>query len=207
MNLVSKDKPLIEKIKYYFKDRNDIHLIYTKEPLPIEDTEIYIAPVCYIEVLSAKILQNKGKFPIIFYGNISFLRKAFLADCSDYLKDPWTVEELSLRLTKLLQNINSIYTFTWGSISFSGTDIISEKGTCSLSYQELRIIKTLIRHRGDVVPREVLFYSLWNKPGFEKSRVIDMHISSIRKKLQCILLNDYSDEIIISVRGIGYMMK
>ena len=207
VNLISKDKPLIEKIKYYFRDRTDIQLIYTNEPLNTENTEIYIAPVQCIQKLATKILQKNPEFPIIFYGNISFLRKAFLAGCADYLKDPWTIEELALRLTKLVRKTNTMYNFSWGCISFVGTDIVSEKGKCTLSYQEFRIIKSLIQQRGHVVPREVLFYSLWNNPGFRKSRVIDVHISSIRKKLHCIISSDHKSDVIMSVRGIGYMIK
>lgn len=207
VNLVLTDRPLIERIKYYFKGREDIQLIFSEKPQSGESTDIYIAPVIFIKDLSTYIHQKKQVPPVIYYGNISFLRKAFLAGCTDYLKDPWTIEELSLRLTKLIKEIKKMYTFSWGNISFIGTDIITDNGRCSLSFHEYKVFKSLIQHRGDVVPRDVLFYSLWNCPGSRESRIIDVHISSIRRKLKCILPENLHETIIISIRGIGYMIK
>jgi DNA-binding winged helix-turn-helix (wHTH) protein len=207
INVISTDKILVEKVKIYFRERKDVQLIYSDHPLPVENTEIFIAPVHCIEELSRYIGEEKRELSIIFYGNPRFLRKAFLAGCEDYLKDPWTIDELALRLTKLIKKIEKRYVFPWGNISIAGTAIISQKGRCTLSFQEYKIVMTLIQHRGKPVPREVLFYSLWNHPGSRDSRIIDVHISCIRKKLQSIISTDFYDDVIISVRGIGYMIK
>lgn len=207
INIVSDDQLLIERIRYYFKNREDIQCTYTKTPGAWESVEIYIAPVDYIgKIITGLPAENQG-FPVIFYGNPSFLRRAFLAGCVDFLKDPWTVDELAFRLEKVLKEIKKIFTFPWGSISFIGTDIASEKGRCSLLYQEYRILKVLLQQRGNAVPRDVLFYSLWNTRGSRQSRIIDVHISSIRKKLRCILPDEFCEDVIVSLRGIGYMIK
>lgn len=207
INVVSEDQPLIEKIKYYFKNRKDIQFKYSQTPLAEECVEIYIVPVHYAEEMTTMGFRENLRPLLIFYGNPSFLRKAFLAGCDDYLKDPWTVDELAFRLERLLREIKKIFTFSWGSISFDGTDIVTEKGKCSLLYQEYRILKILLKQRGNPVPRDVLFYSIWNHPGSRQSRVIDVHISSIRRKLRLLLPDDCCEEVIISLRGIGYMIK
>jgi DNA-binding winged helix-turn-helix (wHTH) protein len=215
VNFVSDDQLLIERISYYFRKREDIHFEYSNTPLVEENIEIYIVPIiCDCEKIATLYplgnLRNplgNRRSPVIFYGNSSFLRKAILAGCVDYLKDPWTVDELEFRLEKLIKEIKKIFIFSWGSITFIGTDIVSENRRCALLYQEYRILKILLQQRGNAVPRDVLFYSLWNRPGTRQSRVIDMHISSIRKKLRVILPDDYCDEVIISVRGIGYMIR
>ena len=211
VNLVSRDQPLIERLKYYFKKREDIHLLYSGTPMARENSDIYIAPVHLIEEMIEEIIvenqQNTKSLPVIFYGSASFLRKAFLAGCADYLKDPWTVEELDIRLAKILNEIKKIYNFPWGSLSFIDTDIMTNKGRCTLTYQEYKILRALIRQRGKAVPREVLFYLLWNCPGSRQSRIIDVHISSIRRKLLHVIPEDYNKEVIISIKGIGYMIK
>ncbi|MBN2533041.1 MAG: response regulator transcription factor [Spirochaetales bacterium] len=207
INIVSDDQLLIEKINYYFKQREDIQFEYSHTPVSEENVEIYIAPVSCAMEMNARNNRESVKPPVIFYGDPSFLRKAFLAGCVDYLKDPWTVDELAFRLERIIRETKKIFTFSWGSISFIGTDIVSGKSRCSLLYQEYRILKLLLQQRGNAVPREVLFYSLWNHPGPRQSRVIDVHISSIRKKLRLILPGDYHEEVIISSRGVGYMIK
>ena len=128
----------------------------SETPLKNEGIDVYIKPVSFCKEISVKNQQDV-QIPTIFYGNSSFLRKAFLGGCVDYLKDPWTVEELEIRLTKILKSIKKKYDFPWGCISFAGTDVITEQGRCSLSYHEYILLHALIRQRGKVVPREVLF--------------------------------------------------
>jgi len=207
VNVISKDQHLIEKIKYRFRERIDIDLKFSETPVAEENTEIYVAPVQYIDEITAKHLpENKG-FPVMYYGSPSFLRRAFLSGCLDYLKEPWTIEEFELRLAKIINHIKTVYIFPWGEISLTSTEIATEKGNCTLTYQEYKILKHLIQQRGKVVPREVLFYTLWNNPGSKQSRAIDVHISSLRKKLRLIIPENYYNKVIVSIKGIGYMIK
>jgi DNA-binding response OmpR family regulator len=207
INFVAKDQLLIEKIRYYFRHTSEVLIVYSDSPLNEEDADIYIAPVQDEELVTLNTRRRREPLPIIYYGDASSVRKAFLAGCSDYLKDPWSLEELELRLFKIIRGIKKTYTFPWGSITFSDTDVVTEKGKCPLTYQEFRIFNLLLKQRGSVVSREVLYYVLWNNPGTEESRVVDMHISSIRKKLKKLIPVPDNKEVITSVRGIGYMIK
>jgi hypothetical protein len=207
VNIISRDQILVEKMSFHFKTREDICVAFSREPLTEADTEIYIAPVEYAGKIETGFSPGNPGIPVIYYGNPSFLRKAFLTGGVDYLKDPWTIDELDIRLEKAAGVLTRLFTFPWGTISFNNTEIITEKGRCTLQYQEYRIIKLLLQHRGKAVPRDTLFYSLWKKPASRHSRVIDVHISSLRKKIRTVLPADYPGDFIISLRGVGYMIK
>ena len=86
----------------------------------------------------------------------------------------------------------------------SPSAIWSDFGSESISYQEYLIIKLLISNRNNVVPREVFFYTLWGDQG-ENSRLVDMHISHLRKKIKKIA-PDHSEAIIHSAYKYGYFL-
>ncbi len=143
--------------------------------------------------------------PVIAYGASYDMRRAFLAGCFDYLKDPWGAEELVLRLDRLFRVTHRPQ--AWRGLSLNGCVLSSDKGQEELSYVEAAILKTLLAHRGQVVPRDALFYTIWGRlPGYA-SRAVDVHISSLRKKvLRLCADNDTGTSVITSVRRIGYMI-
>jgi DNA-binding response OmpR family regulator len=105
------------------------------------------------------------------------------------------------------KNLEKLYRFPWGNLTFQGTEVISTNGSVNLSFQEYKILKILLQHRGIVVSREVLFYTIWNTGGNPKSRILDVHISSIRKKLKTVIPQNYCHHIITSIRGKGYIIR
>ena len=93
---------------------------------------------------------------------------------------------------------------SWGRISIKSLQLGSPAGSCSLCAQEQSILRMLAANAGQTVSREALFYGIWGRPASEASRVVDVHIASLRKKLR--RLFPRSGTIIRSVRGVGYLM-
>jgi len=141
---------------------------------------------------------------VIAYGSQFFLRKAFLLGCMDYLKEPWEFDEMEIRISLALKSIIQKYQFSWGTLSFSGMNLLSSQGQISLTYQEYQILKILLRNRGEIVPKEILFHTIWDHPGNKESRIIDVHISSLRKKISTLYNQEF--ELIKAVRGKGYLI-
>lgn len=206
VNIVTNDTLKIERIRYYFRKRDDIELKFSKNPLLNERVDIYLVPAGQLQsMFENRMNKNKG-LPVIGFGSPSLLRSAFLAGCSDYLKNPWTIEELEIRIDLIKNKIKKCFIFPWGKLTFDGINVISAKGKEQLSFQEYKILRLLLSHRGEVVPRDVLFYSIWNNPGTKKSRIIDVHISALRKKLKSIIPGNNNENFIISARRIGYII-
>jgi DNA-binding response OmpR family regulator len=62
----------------------------------------------------------------------------------------------------------------------------------------------LAANAGEALSREALYYGMWGKPAPPGTRALDMHIASLRKKLQ--RLFPENRDCIRSVRGVGYLI-
>jgi DNA-binding response OmpR family regulator len=138
------------------------------------------------------------------FGPTELLMGCALAGCDDFLKEPWNPEELEWRLRKLVKRKTLNFSFPWGSFEIRGLELHTPIGNSLLCAQEQRILRMLATNRGEPVSRDALYYGIWGKPASGKSRVVDVHISSLRRKL--FRLYPESDGCIRSVRGIGYLI-
>ena len=148
-------------------------------------------------------LPGRG-VPVIAWGPAELMRGAFLAGCDDFLKEPWTPEELDLRAHAALSRAERQYSFPWGEASFEGKDLRAPGGLAVLTLHESRILRALLRNRGRPVPREALAYSIVNAAPLSASRAVDVHIVALRKKVRCVMPE--AGRFILCVRGQGYMV-
>lgn len=69
---------------------------------------------------------------------------------------------------------------------------------------EFRILETLMRHQGKVLPREQIVNEAWEGSFYGSYKTLDVHIRHIREKLE----DDPANPIYIeTVRGIGYRFE
>jgi DNA-binding response OmpR family regulator len=141
---------------------------------------------------------------LICFGSAELLPGCFLAGCDEYLKEPWSPEELVWRVRKLCRDREALYCFSWGSVAIRSLELSSPAGSRSLCAQEQSILRLLAANAGEVVSREALFYGIWGKPAVGASRAVDMHIASLRRKLR--ELFPESGGCIRSIRGVGYLI-
>jgi DNA-binding response OmpR family regulator len=178
--------------------RSPFRFLRTEAPVPGDEADLYVAPVA-----EANELPGRG-VPVIAWGPAGLMRTAFLAGCDDFLRDPWTPEELELRALAALSRVQWRYGFPWGEVTFEGKDLRTPRGLAVLTLQESRLLKTLLRNRGQPVPREALAYSMCGTPGPAHSRAIDVHVAAVRRKVRCTVPE--AGHLIVCVRGQGYMV-
>jgi two-component system alkaline phosphatase synthesis response regulator PhoP len=129
----------------------------------------------------------------------------------DYLTKPFNLEELLLRVHKLieknkkLQRKNSLgetYLFGKNKIDFKAQEAINKKGqTIQLSKKETMLLKLLIENKNEVVPREKILQAVWGYNVYPTTRTIDNFILNFRKYFE----NDSKNpKFFHSVRGVGY---
>jgi hypothetical protein len=164
------------------------------------------------ELLSARGRPGQGQAReasggslLVAYGPAELLPGCFLAGCNDYLKEPWTLEELEWRLRRLLPDSPRRYRFSWGSFTLNELDLRSPRGSCPLSWPQSRILRLLADQPGRVVPREALYCAIWGQGASRGSRVADVHVSGLRRKL--LELFPSSAGALRSVRGQGYLLR
>lgn len=138
------------------------------------------------------------------YGPSYMFKNAWLRNILDYLKDPWTFEELLLRATRFQ---NKTLSWNWNENEYQLNDEIlsSESGQVSLSPAESALLKALIQRHGRPVSRELLGKEVWGSAMKPDSRFLDIAISTLRKKIITITEHPLSSPI-KSIRGCGYLL-
>ncbi len=129
----------------------------------------------------------------------------------DYLTKPFNLEELLLRIQKLidknkkLQDKSSIgdsYSFDSNTIYFKAQEAVNKQGQkISLSKKETMLLKLLIENKNEVVPREKILQSVWGYNVYPTTRTIDNFILSFRKYFED---DSRNPKYFHSVRGVGY---
>jgi two-component system alkaline phosphatase synthesis response regulator PhoP len=129
----------------------------------------------------------------------------------DYLTKPFNLEELLLRVQKLIQKseklqhkdtVGDTYSFGGHSINFKAQEAITAHGEkVSLSKKETMLLKLLIENKNEVVPREKILQSVWGYNVYPTTRTIDNFILSFRKYFE---QDSRNPKYFHSVRGVGY---
>lgn len=129
----------------------------------------------------------------------------------DYLSKPFNLEELILRVQKLIvrrdegtANLTDLehYSFGKNEINFRTYSIIDKDGKSrELTRKEAMLLKLLISKKNEVVSREEILESVWGYDVFPSTRTIDNFISAFRKYFEP---NPRQPIYFFSVRGVGY---
>ncbi len=129
----------------------------------------------------------------------------------DYLAKPFNLEELLLRVHKLIDknkklqdksSIGNSYSFDNNIIDFKAQEATTRKGQkIQLSKKETMLLKLLIENKNEVVPREKILQSVWGYNVYPTTRTIDNFILNFRKYFE---EDSRNPRYFHSVRGVGY---
>lgn len=133
--------------------------------------------------------------------------KGLRAGGDDYLVKPFESVELTARLDALRRRGKPSLEMHGYSIGPLKLDLVSRAVTYSdreieLLPREYRILEYLMRHAGQVITRTMLFEAVWQYSTEDRTNVIDVHISRLRRKLD----PTGSAPMIHTVRGTGYVI-
>ncbi|MBL0357682.1 MAG: response regulator [Chitinophagaceae bacterium] len=129
----------------------------------------------------------------------------------DYLTKPFNLEELLLRVSKLLQKskqltarkpVEQVYSFGKNKIDFSSLECTTKDGSkITLTKKEIMLLKLLIENKNEVVTREKILQSVWGYNVYPTTRTIDNFILNFRKYFE---EDSRNPKYFHSIRGIGY---
>jgi DNA-binding response OmpR family regulator len=160
--------------------------------------------------LAKNIRQIDTVIPILFLtakSQTADVVEGFTIGGNDYLKKPFSMEELIVRINNLLQRTElqqtseSIaighYTFNFTKQSLQYKDETPEL----LTHREAHLLFHLIQNKNQVLDRTLILNKLWGNDDFFNARSMDVFITKLRKKLS------QDDNLqIINVRGFGYKL-
>ncbi|WP_026768896.1 response regulator transcription factor [Asinibacterium sp. OR53] len=129
----------------------------------------------------------------------------------DYLTKPFNLEELFLRIEKLIEKnkklqeketVGDNYEFGGNQIDFKAQDAVAWNGErIELSRKEAMLLKLLVENKGEVVTREKILQVVWGYNVYPTTRTIDNFILSFRKYFE---QDSRNPRHFHSVRGVGY---
>lgn len=129
----------------------------------------------------------------------------------DYLTKPFNLDELLLRVDKLVVKNKKLsgkefnadtYSFDNNTIDFKAQQATIATGDIiELSKKETMLLRLLIENKNDVVPREKILQAVWGYNVYPSTRTIDNFILSFRKYFE---KDSRNPKHFHSVRGVGY---
>jgi len=164
--------------------------------------------------LCEQIRMKHESLPIIFLtakAETRDLVKGFEAGGTDYMKKPFSVEELMVRME------NQFHLQGMRNIRFSETkdeimigkylfkpkeyELITPSRSIKLSQRELEVLKNLVDHINQVTIRKTILLEVWGDDSFFNSRNLDVYI----RKLRGYFAEDENIQI-QTLKGKGYLL-
>jgi len=123
----------------------------------------------------------------------------------DYVTKPFSPRELRARVKAALRRaageMPEIYRFGDAEVDFTRCELRRAGEAVEMTPIEFKLLTTFIRHRHHTLGRDRLLDEVWGRETFVTDRVVDTHITNLRKKIEP---KPSEPQFLISVRGIGY---
>lgn len=160
--------------------------------------------------LAKEIRAIDDGIPIIFLtakSQTADVVEGFSIGGNDYLKKPFSMEELIVRVHNLLdrkKNQHKVALVILGDYTFDFPKqqlAYKTEAAVQLTHREAHLLFHLIKNKNQVLDRSVILNHLWGTDDFFAARSMDVFITKLRKKLQ----KDKTIQI-LNVRGYGYKL-
>lgn len=160
--------------------------------------------------VAQEIRQVNATVPIIFLTaktQTADVVKGFKMGGNDYLRKPFSMEELIVRIENLIKTSNTNLTNTSSEILSIGKFIFYNNKQVlvihgierKLSFREAELLKFLYYNKNTIVDRREVLKHIWGNDSLFNSRNLDVYITKLRGYLK----EDNNLEI-LTIKGVGY---
>jgi DNA-binding response OmpR family regulator len=126
----------------------------------------------------------------------------------DYVTKPFSPLELLARVQSVLRRSQTsstvaprIYCVGDLTLDFVRHEASRNGTRIDLTATEFKLLRTFVRHRGQVLTLDRLLAEVWGPDIFLTDRVIYTHVSNLRQKIE---IDSTRPTLIVGVRGVGY---
>ncbi len=212
--LLEDDIMLNRAIKHYLEstghvvistiDGNGCLETLSKEKFDLLVFDINVPDVDGLSILE-KLHEQKKMVPTIFISaliDIEDITRAFDIGCHDYLKKPFHLKELTLRINKILKTrqVPQVHKRLSASYSYDSENMVLyfDNEPQILPKKHIQIIDLLSANRSLICHYDMFRDYVWNDDEIDNA-TIRAEVNRVKKALK--------EDFIINIRGIGYMVK
>jgi len=210
--LVEDDINLSETIKEYLEDEGfEVDSVYTIEEAldkvyeksyDILLLDVMVPGGSGFELL--KKIREKSDTPAIFItalDSVDDLEEGYNSGCDDYIRKPFALKELKLRIETLLKRElqtkeNQIPIDEKSYFDLRTNELVVEGKPINLNQKELRLLKLFLKHPNEPLSHERIYQSLWDYEETPSDMALRTYIKNLRKHL--------GKEKIESIKRYGY---
>ncbi|SEW51758.1 response regulator transcription factor [Chitinophaga arvensicola] len=159
--------------------------------------------------LAAEIRALDQEVPILFLTaktQTNDLVKGFTLGGNDYIRKPFSMEELIVRIENVLRKSDPTPATAANHIKIGKFRFYSHRQVLAndveekkLSYKESELLKLLYENRHDIIDRKNILDLLWGHDSFFNSRNLDVYITRLR-----VHLKEDDNLQILTIKGVGY---
>ncbi len=223
----------MSKIKILYVEDEPFLGRIVKESLEVRDFEVRMVTdgklvqsvfeelnpdICVLDVMlpnkdgysiAQSIRKVNATIPIIFVTaktQTEDLIKGFEVGGNDYLRKPFSMEELIVRVNNLLQLTQKLSSSPKESIAIGKFEFAPQRYELrkdgkakKLSHREAVLLQILAENQNSNIDRKTMLIRVWGDDSFFNSRNLDVYITKLRDYLR----EDSSIEI-ITIKGVGY---
>jgi DNA-binding response OmpR family regulator len=217
--LYVEDEPFLGRIVKESLESRDLSVTMVSDGKDaIKEFRSTAPDICILDVMlptkdglsiAKEIRQINTVIPIIFVTaktQTEDLLQGFDAGGNDYIRKPFSMEELIVRIQNLLrlsQNRNTFQSecFQIGNFEFypKRYELRIKDEIRKLSHRESTLLEMLTERPNTPVMRKTILLKLWGDDSFFNSRNLDVYITKLRDYLK----DDKRIEI-VTIKGVGY---
>lgn len=222
--LYVEDEPFLGKIVRESLESRAFELRWVEDgALVMEALEQFQPDVCVLDVmlpnrdgfsLGREIRTLRPTLPILFLtakNQTADVILGFDSGGNDYIRKPFSMEELIARIQNLLHltrgtpspTLPAATHLTIGRYRFSPTrqELLLEEQSRQLSHRETQLLTILAACPNEAIPRKDILDQVWGNDSFFNSRNLDVYITRLRDYLK-----EDSGVQLLTLKGVGYRL-
>ena len=215
--LLLEDDLILNEIieEHLLKNKHSVTSVYdgevAQELLYKKSFDLLLLDVNVPNINGFELLKDLRKHEIqtaaIFITSLSMIEdieEGFSSGCDDYIKKPFELKELDIRINNIKRILNisptsNIKISDKIFLDIKNMAIIEDNNKISITQKESEVLQYLIKNSEKIVSIEELSLNIWTYESSPQESTIRTYIKNIRKIL--------GDEFIINRRGVGYRLN